>query len=157
MNEQNQLDLATYMNGSISRIMTKALKNVLSNPREAKFAFKMRQLFAKSEKRRKTLKEQEGYDVPPFLISSIAGGEPMMHKDIQRRVTPTCHSLCYFAAGSHLQRTGETMAPSFFSSANALSTSLRSAPSALVTSPAETGLPASRMACNTCSFIALFD
>ena len=34
-------------------------------------------------------------------------------------------------AGSHLQRTGDTMAPSFFSSAKALSTSLRSAPRAL--------------------------
>ena len=60
------------MSGSISRIMTKAYKNVLTNPREAKFAFKMQQLFAKSEKRRKKVKEQEGYDIPPFLISSIA-------------------------------------------------------------------------------------
>ena len=60
------------MSGSISRIMTKAYKNVLSNPREAKFAFKMQQLFAKSEKRRKKVKEQEGITVPPFLISSIA-------------------------------------------------------------------------------------
>lgn len=72
MNEQKQLDLAAYMSGSISRIMTTALKNVLSNPREAKFAFKMQQLFAKSEKRRKKVKEKEGFDVPPFLISSIA-------------------------------------------------------------------------------------
>ena len=56
-------------------------------------------------------------------------------------------------AGVHLQRTGETMAPSFFNSAKALSTSLRSAPSVLVTSPAETGLPAWRIACNTFSFI----
>lgn len=72
MNDQKQLDLSSYMSGSISRIMTKAYKNVLSNPREAKFAFKMQQLFAKSEKRRKKVKEQEGYDIPPFLISSIA-------------------------------------------------------------------------------------
>ena len=72
MEEQKQLDLAAYMSGTISRIMTKAYKNVLSNPREAKFAFRMQQLFAKSEKRRKKIKEQEGFDVPPFLISSIA-------------------------------------------------------------------------------------
>ena len=39
--EQTRLDLATYMSGSISRIMAKAYKNVLSNPREAKFAFRM--------------------------------------------------------------------------------------------------------------------
>ena len=66
------IDLAAYMSGSISRIMAKAYRNVLSNPREAKFAFRMQQLFAKSEKRRKKIKEQEGIDVPPFLICSIA-------------------------------------------------------------------------------------
>ena len=70
--EQVKIDLATYMNGSISRIMAKAYKNVLSNPREAKFAFRMQQLFAKSEKRRKKVQEKEGIDVPPFLISSIS-------------------------------------------------------------------------------------
>ncbi len=70
--ENQKLDLAAYMSGSISRIMAKAYKNVLANPREAKFAFRMQQLFAKSEKRRKKVKEQEGIDVPPFLISSIS-------------------------------------------------------------------------------------
>ena len=70
--KRQQIDCAAYMNGSISRIMAKAYKNVLSNPREAKFAFRMQQLFAKSEKRRKKVKEQEGIDVPPFLICSIA-------------------------------------------------------------------------------------
>ena len=70
--KRQQIDLTAYMNGSISRIMAKAYKNVLSNPREAKFAFRMQQLFAKSEKRRKKVKEQEGIDVPPFLICSIS-------------------------------------------------------------------------------------
>ncbi len=70
--EEQKFDLGEYMSGSISRIMTKAYKNVLSNPREAKFAFQMQQLFAKSEKRRKKVKEQTGIDVPPFLISSIS-------------------------------------------------------------------------------------
>ncbi|MCR4809359.1 MAG: radical SAM protein [Prevotella sp.] len=70
--EQTKVDLATYMNGSISRIMAMAYKNVLSNPREAKFAFRMQQLFAKSENRRKKVQEKEGIDVPPFLISSIS-------------------------------------------------------------------------------------
>ena len=70
--KRQQIDLAAYMSGSISRIMAKAYKNVLSNPREAKFAFRMQQLFAKSEKRRKKVKEQEGIEVPPFLICSIA-------------------------------------------------------------------------------------
>ena len=70
--EQKQIDLAAYMSGSISRIMTKAYKNVLSNPREAKFAFRMQQLFAKSEKRRRKVLDEEGLEVPPFLISSIS-------------------------------------------------------------------------------------
>ena len=70
--DTTKLDLAAYMSGNISRIMAKAYKNVLSNPREAKFAFRMQQLFAKSEKRRKRIKEQEDIDIPPFLISSIS-------------------------------------------------------------------------------------
>ncbi|MBR1594575.1 MAG: radical SAM protein [Alloprevotella sp.] len=72
MHTMTSIDLAAYMSGSISRIMAKAYKNVLSNPREAKFALRMQQLFAKSEKRRRKVKEQEGFDVPPFLISSIS-------------------------------------------------------------------------------------
>ena len=70
--EENKMDLATYMSDGIRRFMAKAYKNVLSNPHEAKFAFRMQQTFAKSEKRRKKVKEQEGFDVPPFLISSIS-------------------------------------------------------------------------------------
>ncbi len=68
--EKNQL--AEYMSGSIRNIMTKAYKNVLSNPREAKFAYKMQRLFEKSEKLRSKMAETEGLDAPPFLISSIS-------------------------------------------------------------------------------------
>ena len=66
------LDLATYMSNGIAGIMAKAYKNVLSNPREARFAFRMQRLFQKSEQRRKTILEEEGIEVPPFLICSIA-------------------------------------------------------------------------------------
>lgn len=72
MESQSAINLAEYMNGSIRNIMATAYKNVLSNPREAKFAFKMQRLFEKSEKRRKKMAESEGLDVPPFLISSIS-------------------------------------------------------------------------------------
>ena len=41
METKTKPDLATYMSGSIRNIMAKAYKNVLSNPREAKFAFRM--------------------------------------------------------------------------------------------------------------------
>lgn len=60
------------MNGSIRNIMAKAYKNVLSNPREAKFAYRMQRLFEKTEKRRLKVLEEEGLEVPPFLISSIS-------------------------------------------------------------------------------------
>ncbi len=72
MEEQKNLDLAAYMSGSIRNIMSKAYMNVLSNPREAKFAYKMQRLFNKSEKLRAKVMETEGLEVPPFLISSIS-------------------------------------------------------------------------------------
>jgi hypothetical protein len=71
MATSSQLDLAAYMSNSIRTIMAKAYKSVLSNPREAKFAYRMQTHFQKSEKRRKKMLEQEGLEVPPFLISSI--------------------------------------------------------------------------------------
>ncbi len=70
--EQAQIDLGAYMSNSIRNIMAKAYKNVLSNPREAKFAYRMQTLFQKSEKRRAKMLETEELEVPPFLISSIS-------------------------------------------------------------------------------------
>lgn len=72
METQKQMDSAAYMSGSIRNIMAKAYRNVLSNPREAKFAYRMQRLFEKSEKRRRNVLDEEGLEVPPFLISSIA-------------------------------------------------------------------------------------
>ncbi|MBQ9475884.1 MAG: radical SAM protein [Bacteroidales bacterium] len=66
------INLSEYMSNSIRQIMAKAYKNVLANPREAKFVWRMQRLFAKSETRRKTVLKEEGLEVPPFLISSIA-------------------------------------------------------------------------------------
>ena len=60
------------MAGSIRRIMEKAYRNVLSNPREAAFARKMQRIFRQSEKRRRAVRDTEGIDIPPFLISSMA-------------------------------------------------------------------------------------
>ena len=64
---ETKLDLAAYMSGSIRRIMAKAYKNVLTNPREAKFAYRMQRLFEKSEKRRRQMKELEGLYVQSGL------------------------------------------------------------------------------------------
>ena len=49
------LDLGAYMSNSIRNIMAKAYKSVLSNPREAKFAYRMQTFFQKSEKRRRKM------------------------------------------------------------------------------------------------------
>ena len=54
-----------------------------------------------------------------------------------------------------MQRTGDTMAPSFFSRVNALSTSLRSSPERVATSPADTGLPALRMVLRTFAVVSI--
>lgn len=64
--------MAGYMSNSIRNIMVKAYKNVLSNPREAKFAYKMQRLFEKSEKLHRKVSETEHLAIPPFLISSIS-------------------------------------------------------------------------------------
>lgn len=68
----DKFDLAGYMTESIGRIMAKAYRNVLSNPREMQFVYKMQRLFSKSGKRRKAVLESEGLQVPPFLICSIS-------------------------------------------------------------------------------------
>lgn len=70
--EDTHIDLAAYMADSIRRIMAKAYRNVLVNPREARFAFRMQRLFERSEQRRRSVKDADGIDVPPFLICSIS-------------------------------------------------------------------------------------
>lgn len=60
------------MSEAICRIMVKAYSNVLRNPLEAKTVWRLQQAFIKSERRRASVKEEEGVDVPPFLICSIA-------------------------------------------------------------------------------------
>ncbi len=65
-------DIQTYMGNAIRNIMSKAYRNVLSNPREARTVFRLQQTFIHSEKRRAKLRESEGVDIPPFLICSIS-------------------------------------------------------------------------------------
>lgn len=60
-NVMSEVNLADYMSGSIRNIMAKAYKNVLSNPREARFAWRMQRLFTRSDKRRKSVLDQEGH------------------------------------------------------------------------------------------------
>ena len=109
------MQLDEYLSNGIASIMAKAYRNVLSNPREAKFAFKMQRLFEKSAKRRKEILEgcyarsngianDNADDSKPTLtprqwrdifteaasmginFSLLAGGEPMMRRDILEQV-----------------------------------------------------------------------
>lgn len=65
-------NLQGYMSSAIRRIMAKAYRNVLSNPREAKTVFRLQNTFIKSESRRKAVAKESGVEVPPFLICSIS-------------------------------------------------------------------------------------
>ena len=60
------------MSNAIRGIMSKAYRNVLSNPTEAKAVWRLQQTFLTSEKRRAKVREEEDVDVPPFLICSIS-------------------------------------------------------------------------------------
>ncbi|MBP3763789.1 MAG: radical SAM protein [Bacteroidales bacterium] len=66
------IDIGSYMAESIRNIMRSAYLNVLTNPREARFVARMQRTFGSSERRRKSVREADGVDIPPFLIASIA-------------------------------------------------------------------------------------
>lgn len=69
---ENKFDLAAYMSDGIREFMAAAYRNVLSNPREARFVHRMRKVVEQSARRRREGLEKEGLAVPPFLIASIA-------------------------------------------------------------------------------------
>ncbi|MBP5644572.1 MAG: radical SAM protein, partial [Bacteroidales bacterium] len=64
--------MAAYMADGIREFMEAAYRNVLSNPREARFVHRMRRVVEQSERKRHKVLESEGLAVPPFLIASIA-------------------------------------------------------------------------------------
>ena len=68
----SDINLQSHLSDAIRRIMVKAYSNVLRNSLEAKTVWRLQQTFMKSEKRRAAIKENEGMDVPPFLICSIS-------------------------------------------------------------------------------------
>ncbi len=82
------IDLAKFMNDNLRQLVQTARRSVFSNPREASFAMRFMGSLTKGEKRRRYMKENEGIDVPPFLICSIAS---------------TCNLSC---AGCYARKTG---------------------------------------------------
>lgn len=91
MNESTTLSM--YLNNSIRNIMSNAYKSVLSNPREAKFVFKMQRAFSKSEKKRESFIKKENLHIPPFLISSIATDCNLTCKGCYARANNICGTI----------------------------------------------------------------
>lgn len=87
------ISLENYLNSSIRNLMSNAYKSVLSNPKEAKFVFKMQRVFGKAEKKRKSYLEEESLHIPPFLISSIATDCNLACKGCYARSNNICGTL----------------------------------------------------------------
>lgn len=64
-------DLTAYMNGAIERLVKRALRSSLKNPRESAFLLQYMRS-QKSAVRKRQEAQEEGRHIPPFLIASIA-------------------------------------------------------------------------------------
>ena len=65
-------DLQKFMTDNLRQLVQTGYRSVLSNPREARFALQLQRTLARGDRRRKRILKEEGLDVPPFLICSIA-------------------------------------------------------------------------------------
>lgn len=65
-------DLAQFMTDNLRELVQTAYRGVLGNPREARFALSLQRTMARGARRRAAVKKNEGLEVPPFLICSIA-------------------------------------------------------------------------------------
>ena len=65
-------NLAQFMSDNLRELVTTGYRSVLDNPREARFAMQLQRTIARGERRRKKTLKDEGLEVPPFLICSIA-------------------------------------------------------------------------------------
>ena len=65
----SEINLQGYMSSAIRRIMAKAYRNVLSNPREAKTVFRLQNTFIKSESRRKAVAKGSGVEARGIKVS----------------------------------------------------------------------------------------
>ncbi|MBR1627356.1 MAG: radical SAM protein, partial [Bacteroidales bacterium] len=86
-------NLETYLSDAIRNIMTDAYKSVITNPKQALFILKMQKTFSKSIKKRDKVAKQDGINVPPFLISSIASTCNLSCKGCYARANNSCNDL----------------------------------------------------------------
>lgn len=65
-------NLAQFMSDNLRELVLTGYRSVLDNPREVRFALQLQRTIARGERRRKRILKEEGLEVPPFLICSIA-------------------------------------------------------------------------------------
>ena len=65
-------NLAKFMYDNLRQLVLTGYRSVIDNPREARFALQLQTSLARGERRRKKILKDEGLEVPPFLICSIA-------------------------------------------------------------------------------------
>lgn len=66
----SNFELTEYMNGAVTRLVSKVMKATRKNPRETAFLFRMRSAIRKANRKR-AKNEAKGIHIPVFLISSI--------------------------------------------------------------------------------------
>ena len=78
---ETQFNLAAYMSDGIREFMATAYRNVLSNPREARFVHRMRRVVEQSAKRRREVLEK-GRHTNLSTIGFAIGFVLMMAMDV---------------------------------------------------------------------------
>lgn len=86
----SNLELTEYMNGAVTRLVTKVMKTTPTNPRETAFLLKMRSVIRKANKKRAE-SEAKGIHIPTFLISSITNRCNLYCKGCYARENNICN------------------------------------------------------------------
>lgn len=83
------MNLTEYMSDAIQKIVQDALKASLKNPRESTFLIKYIHA-QKSAVEKRTISEQKGTHIPPFLIASITSSCNLFCKGCYARANHSC-------------------------------------------------------------------
>ncbi len=83
------IELTSYMNGAVMRLISSVLKSTLKNPRETAFVLEMRSYIQKANKKRME-SEEKGIHIPTFLISSITNHCNLYCKGCYARENKIC-------------------------------------------------------------------
>ncbi len=89
----SEINLQGYMSSAIRRIMAKAYRNVLSNPREAKTVFRLQNTFIKSESQGGSQRKRRGSAAVPYLLH-LYGVQPVVQRLLRPRQRYSRNALC---------------------------------------------------------------